>query len=264
METGVEPEFTEYTGTDPAQHVVSLNVNRRHLTESQRAWAAAKLANIKNGGDRVSEQSLNLNSGAVTVKQAADMLNVSRSSVCFAKKVVDKASPELKHLVESGELAVSTAANVADLPIQEQEEAASGGIKAIKKAASKVRSKNLAALDAEDSEEEDAALEAAAKRVNDRIGLNAYNGRPNDQFVIVSNLLTQFRFMKDQKDLSQMSDTEWAHAIKKTIVKDGSEEIHRSYYRDDLLALEEGLERFSAALNLFKSTGKITLINGDQ
>ena len=38
-----EPYFEEYLGADPLGTVVSLNLARRHLTEVQRATAAAKV-----------------------------------------------------------------------------------------------------------------------------------------------------------------------------------------------------------------------------
>jgi hypothetical protein len=40
-----EPYFEEYLGADPLGTVVSLNLARRHLTEVQRATAAAKVTN---------------------------------------------------------------------------------------------------------------------------------------------------------------------------------------------------------------------------
>src|ERR1700739_141478 len=48
-EAGVEPRFTSYRGDNPAAHVVSLNLKRRHLTESQRAMVATKLATLEHG-----------------------------------------------------------------------------------------------------------------------------------------------------------------------------------------------------------------------
>ncbi len=75
--------------------IVSLNLHRRHLNESQRAMVAGKLANIKKGGDRKSEnQKVNL-ANDISQADAAKLLNVSTASVKTAKKVQEKAVPEL-------------------------------------------------------------------------------------------------------------------------------------------------------------------------
>ena len=94
--------------------VVSLNLRRRHLSESQRAWAAAKLANITRGGDRRSEQTANLPFEPRTTNgDAARLLNVSERSVRSARSVRDHGTPELRSRVEAGTLSVSTAADIA-------------------------------------------------------------------------------------------------------------------------------------------------------
>jgi hypothetical protein len=87
--------------------VISLNLARRHLNESQRAMAAARLANMKQGA-RTDLASIE----AMSQTQAADRLNVDRSSVQRARVVLDTATPELAHAVDAGLLAVSKAAGL--------------------------------------------------------------------------------------------------------------------------------------------------------
>ena len=100
------PRFKDFNGGgDPLAFIISANVRRRHLTESQRAMIAAKIANMKRGGD----QTANLQSGAKTVKQAADELNVSPRAVATAKKVL-KEAPEEVEAIERGEKTVAEVA----------------------------------------------------------------------------------------------------------------------------------------------------------
>jgi ParB-like chromosome segregation protein Spo0J len=103
----VEPEFKEFTGTDPVAFIISQNIHRRHLTESQRAMVAAKIANMERGGDRKSDQSANLRND-ISQTNAAALLNVSRRSVQDAKAIAD-ASPDLADAVLRGEKTVHAA-----------------------------------------------------------------------------------------------------------------------------------------------------------
>ncbi|WP_157008463.1 hypothetical protein [Xenophilus azovorans] len=85
--------------------MVSLNLHRRHLSESQRAAVAAKLANIQVGQFAGNQHvpSANLRTPQVSQEQAADLLNVSRRSVQAAAKVLHQGAPSLIEAVKRGE-----------------------------------------------------------------------------------------------------------------------------------------------------------------
>lgn len=76
---GVLPDTVEYNGDDPLGFVIAKNLHRRHLNESQRALVASKLANMQRGTRTDLEHSINLDE--VSLKDSADMLNVSRATV---------------------------------------------------------------------------------------------------------------------------------------------------------------------------------------
>lgn len=141
----VEPVFIEYKGAtndvDLMAFVVSMNLPRRHLTPSQLAMVAAKMANMGEGGNKKSHHSANLPSGEPLISQAkaADLVNVSNRTVGTAKKVIEKATPSLLDAVESGEVTVSAAAEVADLPKAEQKKIVAAGPKAVKDKAAELR-----------------------------------------------------------------------------------------------------------------------------
>lgn len=140
---GLDFPVAEFDGNaaEALAYVLSTNLHRRHLTESQRAAVAAKLANMKRGGDRKSDQTANLQDdrASITQAQAAQMLNVSERSVATAKKVIENAAPELIHSVEKGDVSVSAAADVSGLPKEEQAAAVAEGPDAVKAKAREVR-----------------------------------------------------------------------------------------------------------------------------
>jgi N6-adenosine-specific RNA methylase IME4 len=102
---GVEPSYNVYRGDDPVGFVVSLNLKRRHLSESQRALVAAKIANLDRGANQHSE--------GPSIEGASDMLNVGHASVERAKSVIAKGAPELVAAVEAGAVSVAAAADLA-------------------------------------------------------------------------------------------------------------------------------------------------------
>jgi N6-adenosine-specific RNA methylase IME4 len=112
---GIDPTFAFYQGDDPVSYVISLNLRRRHLDESQRAMVAAKLATFEHGGDRSKSPIGDLSQGRV-----AALLNVGKRSVERAADVREHGAPELVQAVERGNVSVSAAATIADQSIEEQ------------------------------------------------------------------------------------------------------------------------------------------------
>lgn len=145
---GAEYPRVEYEGDDPLGYAISRNLHRRHLSESQRASVAAKLANMPRG--RPSEKGANLplcaesEAAPVTVARAAEMLNVSERSVKSARKVQERGAPELVAAVDAGEVSVSAAADIADRPREVQAEIVAKGEREILAAAKAIRAEKAA------------------------------------------------------------------------------------------------------------------------
>ena len=94
----------------PLGEVLSRNLQRRHLAESQRALVAARLANMRQG-ERTDLGPI----GPFVVNQpdAAKRLNVGARTVKRAKAVLDDGAPELVKAVESGEVKLGATAVLA-------------------------------------------------------------------------------------------------------------------------------------------------------
>lgn len=137
---GIDCPLTTYDGTDPVGFVVSLNLRRRHLSEGQRAWVAARLANLGQGA----RTDLRANLHEVSAAQAADLLNVSERSVKSARVVRDHGAIELQEKVASGAVAPSTAADIARLPQAEQREIVARGEREILEKAKEIRAEKAA------------------------------------------------------------------------------------------------------------------------
>ena len=103
----VSAEIGENHEPAPLPSLVAPSLHRRHLNESQRAMAAAKLANMKSGhaaSQRQPHGMIDENDGAgiqapcISQREAADLLNVSRATVTEAKKVLNEgAAGDVRH-----------------------------------------------------------------------------------------------------------------------------------------------------------------------
>jgi hypothetical protein len=98
-----------FDGSDPLAFVISANLHRRHLDESQRAMVADKLATLGLGSNQHAQIC------APSQDQAAAMMRVSRRSIQHARKVRQRGIPELIAAVERGEIKVSAAAGIVHL-----------------------------------------------------------------------------------------------------------------------------------------------------
>jgi DNA modification methylase len=142
---GIEPRFRPYTGGNPAAYVVSRNLHRRHLDESQRAMVAAKLATLGHGANQGPSGKFAARSDIPTQATAAEMLNVSERTVRTARVVVEHGAPELRQAVELGKVSVSVAADVATMPVEQQGELVARGEREILEAAKNIRGKRAEA-----------------------------------------------------------------------------------------------------------------------
>ena len=117
IEAGIELRFRTFgdrasDGDDPRAFVISLNIMRRHLSESQRAMIAARLANLDEGRPSKTTAIAGVSQG-----EAAELCNVSVDSIGRAKKVLNSAIPEIVAAVDSGQVTVNTAASLAQQPV---------------------------------------------------------------------------------------------------------------------------------------------------
>lgn len=138
-EQDIAPRFVDYTSAmNPAAWVVIQNVERRHLTPSQRAMIAARMIKLNaecNPGVEATPSGLNVaiatrvnpgtSASKITQFDAADALGVDRTAVCRAEAVLSKATPDVIEACECGEIGVRTAAEIAELPPKAQERVAS-------------------------------------------------------------------------------------------------------------------------------------------
>lgn len=158
-ELGIEPMTQAWDGDDPVAFVVSLNLRRRHLTESQRALIADSIAKMGEGRPPETRPI-----GLVSQEQAAEMLNVGINSVKRAARVRRTGAPGLKRAVKAGEVRLGPAAEVASLPEAEQEAVVAKGPEAVREKAAEIRrGKSRVNGQLVDDPEDIAAARAAGK-----------------------------------------------------------------------------------------------------
>jgi len=151
IELGIEPRCEEWDGVGSlCEFVRILNAERRHLDTGAKQMAAARFAielekeakvrqlkNLKNAGSSVqicTDEDL-----GYSRTKAAEKFGIGERSVASAIKVTKHGDDSLKQSVEAGNIAVSVAAVVADLPAEEQREIVARGEAEILRAAKEIK-----------------------------------------------------------------------------------------------------------------------------
>lgn len=122
METHTDPRYQVHNG-NPWVYVISANLHRRHLSSSQRAMVAARIA-VRTPGNRskMLETVFTESNLPPTQGQATEMLGVGHTSITKARRVMRTGIPELAAVVDDGSVRVETAARVAGMDEDTQRE----------------------------------------------------------------------------------------------------------------------------------------------
>ena len=108
-----------FEGGDPISFVLSVNLHRRHLNETQRGIVAAKVANMRRGGKEANPSKDGIDK--TSQEQAAKLLNVSVKTVERASKLISSGTPELVRAAEQGKVKVSAAKKLLEKSKEEQQ-----------------------------------------------------------------------------------------------------------------------------------------------
>jgi ParB-like chromosome segregation protein Spo0J len=126
---GVKPKTIEYRGDDPLGYVISLNLNRRHLTPGQRAMVAEKIVTATHGGHRHGQVkgSRDPLTPEVTRDEAAGIAGASTGTMKRVRTVLDRGTKQLQDAVATGKIEPAIAAKLTEATPVKQREAAAGG-----------------------------------------------------------------------------------------------------------------------------------------
>lgn len=122
METKTPPRYQIHTG-NPWTYVISANLHRRHLTSSQRAMVAARIA-IRPPGNRSKMPETASTQGGLPPSQAeaTQLLGVGHTLITKARRVTKSGIPELAAIVDDGTVRVETASRIAAMDEDTQRE----------------------------------------------------------------------------------------------------------------------------------------------
>jgi len=183
---GVEPEFKDYDGDDPLGFVVSHNIERRHLSTTQLAQAANKVATLRRGRQQSNAPRGAFKSQAKSQDEAAKDLGVGRRSVQRAKAIEENAIDTLKDMVDTEDVDLWNAEIVSRLPEAEQEKAVLGGVAGVKAKAKEVKQEKKEAAKQEKLDRSD-AMKFATMAIAQLERINRGDAKKNDALNKVIN-----------------------------------------------------------------------------
>lgn len=129
LRAGIKPETVEVEPEDPVSYVLSLNLHRRHLDETQRAMVGSRAraeyeaaAKERQKLDNESKENLPYSQKGQARDQAGKAVGVSGRSVEHASNVLKNGSESLIAACDQGKVAVSAAAKLSQLPKDKQDE----------------------------------------------------------------------------------------------------------------------------------------------
>jgi N6-adenosine-specific RNA methylase IME4 len=111
----IEPVFADFDGDDPLGFVLSKNLHRRHLTESQRAMVAAKIVDWERGLNQHTAGPANLQT-----REAARRLSISERAVAAAKRIHEHGAAELVDAIRQGRVSVHAGEALSELEHEAQ------------------------------------------------------------------------------------------------------------------------------------------------
>ena len=116
-EAGVEPRYEQSNATDDDAAlglVFSLNQHRRHLSFQEKAFAAARYANLKLGSNQFIPKGLSRErgsqKGSISVDEAAKKFEISPASVHRARTVIEFGDEQLEKDIKKGNIHLRIAA----------------------------------------------------------------------------------------------------------------------------------------------------------
>lgn len=112
---GIKPIYADFSGVDPLSFVLSRNLHRRHLTESQRALVAAAIVDWELGINQNTADRANL-----PTHRAAKALSVSQRAVGSAKRIREHGAPELIEAIRAGKVSIHAGEAISELQHAEQ------------------------------------------------------------------------------------------------------------------------------------------------